>query len=934
MHENYNSLMGGAYARMSSLRPRDTVASRDADRVSRLLKFSKEQILVSSFNGLAIGAQGDRDTDSSGGETDVQPDPTERGEMIVARARTLHQRDLVEADIYELRSLQQEILALLGRRGGELDSSLEEQLRRWLRRLADAERQLDTGATQGGDSQAPVVVPEESEMNAAEDGDDEDPGGGFDDNDDVPLPPSGSGGSQLVSQLADDLEELDGLDDEDPPPAQGPSEATELQDMAMDEGDRKTRALRDLRDLVVAVLRDVPVDGIVPQGLRDRALTLRRKIQFFQSASEAARRLLAALATLLALPTTGETTDPVRPGAPTPADAPPLQPRIVGRATDVLLNGSRRQTFLLFVPQSQPPYQWLTEMGMLADQELASILDAYAGNKADDPTGNGFVTAIVDARGPNGRRQYKVQWTVDPQVPLRFAQPEWLLRRQLVDGAQALADAYERRDEEDGDEESDDDDAMAEGPDSEPSQQGPDAGRRKSALQWDPGAGRPKLSLRRAVATYASGQTWTVRALIEYTLTRIFALRSRTPPAPGQSGAPSPSELDQLGKDLFTIDEKALVAVFKQERVQAQRDARLEAAGAGEEDDGEEEEADEDTLLATWRVEREEELRDEALARWAQTRRADAQDLATLRAQLEALKAVEAAGGNPSDVNVDELGEEGAAALLATWVAAGDVWPAQLARPRLKLPRIRDFLNPNRSAKARGWLKLQRDIHSAATAQERRSGVYGSAYGPTWPSRPSATSCPADHVSPVRWFEGGTKLIIECGDPAQTPAVVLSTLEQNSGKTDDALALFSAAGDAARAGQGVYTPKNVSAAKTAMLAKTVAWIWLLYPLISDKKRSVGVGAYARSTGCAWYGRAWESGPFPQLVKAVSTPFERRIQLLSLAMPRWQCGNPLVFDSTLADDDAKELLLDRFKGQDALPRLVDLVLQAGVVAAPR
>jgi hypothetical protein len=188
-------------------------------------------------------------------------------------------------------------------------------------------------------------------------------------------------------------------------------------------------------------------------------------------------------------------------------------------------------------------------------------------------------------------------------------------------------------------------------------------------------------------------------------------------------------------------------------------------------------------------------------------------------------------------------------------------------------------------------------------------------------------------VSPVRWYEGGTKLLIECGDPAQTPAVVLSTLAQNSAKSDDSLSLFSADG-AARAGQGVYAPRGVSEAKKAMLAKTVAWTWLLYPLVSDKKRSVGIGAYARSTGCAVYGRAWESGPFKRLSLLQATGFERRIQLLSLGMARWQCGNPLVFDVGLLDGDANTLLLNRFKGMDALPSLVDAALQAGVAAAPR
>ena len=915
-----------------------------------MLQFTSQQLLASRLAGLEIGAVGDGDAssgekrrasdqpgsstprmrtaeeegaDSSGGETDVQPTPDERGQSLVSRARALlldnselEDGDAVEARVADLRSLLREIVDLLARRERELSVVLTEQLRRFVRRLANAETSLDPSATQPPDSQFPLAD-EESQRSQSQSRDDLSAGdaAGFDDD----APPSG-GSSQLASQLADDLEELEELDDASA--AAGPGDATQLEGMDLEGDDRRTVRLRALRDDVVSVLRDMPADGNATPELRSRARALRLRVQPFQTVSEAARRMLAALAEVLASAAPQVAGDG---GAGSPER--PSEPSIVGRATDVIPVGTRRQSFLLFQPPNR--YQWLTEAGMLADAVLREILNAYAGNKGDDPSGNGWVTAVLAARGPTGRRQYKVLWTVEPQVPVKHAE-EWMPRGALVPGAQALADAFERRDDDD-EESEDDDDAVSAGPESEPSQLEPNGVARKSALQWDPGAGRPKLSLRRAIAAYSSGQPWTVRALIEYTLTRIWALRSRTPPAPGQPGAPSQSELDQLGRDLFTIDEKALVAAFKRERVQAQRDARLEAEA---EEDEEQEEDDEDALLATWRAERETELRDEAQARWAQTRLDDAADLATLRDQLSALKAVEAAGGDPSEVDAEELDDESASVLLNAWSAAGDAWPSQLTRPRLKLPRIRDFLNPNRSAKARGWLKLQRDVHSAASAQDRQVSVYGSAYGPSWPTRPSATSCPADHVSPTRWFEGGTKLIIECSDPAQTPAVVISKLEENSAKSDDALALFSTAGEAARAGQGVYAPRNVSTPKKAMLAKTVAWVWLLYPLVSDKKRSVGIGAYARSTGSAWYARAFESGPFQALVQSVGTPFERRIQLLALGMPRWQVGNPLVFDASSVDDDVRRLLLDRFKGEDALPRLVDAVLQAGVVSAPR
>ena len=108
----------------------------------------------------------------------------------------------------------------------------------------------------------------------------------------------------------------------------------------------------------------------------------------------------------------------------------------------------------------------------------------------------------------------------------------------------------------------------------------------------------------------------------------------------------------------------------------------------------------------------------------------------------------------------------------------------------------------------------------------------------------------------------------------------------------------------------------------------------MHPLISDKKRSVGIGSYARSTGCATFARAWENGPFQALAGAQASDFERRVQLLSLGIGKWQVGNPLSFDPTLLDADASELLRLRFRGEDAISKLVDAALQAGVASAPR
>ena len=67
--------------------------------------------------------------------------------------------------------------------------------------------------------------------------------------------------------------------------------------------------------------------------------------------------------------------------APGP-DAPgaPQGARIVGRATDVLVDGSHRHSFLLFEPPRS--YSWLTETGMRADPALLALLTPTQGQKA------------------------------------------------------------------------------------------------------------------------------------------------------------------------------------------------------------------------------------------------------------------------------------------------------------------------------------------------------------------------------------------------------------------------------------------------------------------------------------------------------------------------------------------------------------------------
>ena len=530
--------------------------------------------------------------------------------------------------------------------------------------------------------------------------------------------------------------------------------------------------------------------------------------------------------------------------APGP-DAPgaPQVARIVGRATDVLADGSRRHSFLLFEPPRS--YSWLTEAGMRADSALHAILDAYPGEKGDDPSGNGFVVVVLRARGPTGRRQYRVRWTVEQQVPVRYAEEHnygWLLRRELVNPDLAYAFDRPQRDEDaSGDEDGDDGgggggDSGACGAEAESQDAGvggPSGG--PSALKWSQAQGRPLLSMRRAVAQHGGAH---LGALWEYTASRLFALRCRAPPAPGRPGAPTNDELEQVGKDMYEVDRKALDAVFRREREQGTRERLL----AADDEDG-----DEEAALAAWRAEREADLRADAEARWKAVRDEDAPYMTKLEAQLAAIEALEAAGGDVEAVppaTVDLL-SDAAALILTGWATDRNEAAASISQPRLRLPRIRDVLSqPSRSEVADGWLKLLRSVHSNTLPAERLA----SAYGTSWPKRPGPTATPPDHVVATRSLRMGAGLVIEHGDPAQNPTnLALCTLSQNSAKSDSVLGLFSAPDDMqGAAGQDVYSPGGVSENKKAMLAKAVAMVFALYWGALAQPR---VGPVAR--WCVW-----------------------------------------------------------------------------------
>lgn len=600
--------------------------------------------------------------------------------------------------------------------------------------------------------------------------------------------------------------------------------------------------------------------------------------------------------------------------------------------------------FVGFLPllRAEPnTFDWLTEDGMRADPLLRPILEAFTGPR-DDPDGNGFVSAVTDARGPERRRQYLVRWTIldnEPPVPRDKAE-EWMPLRSLVAGAQTLARAYERSLEAAADVESDDDDDTTVPP-SDPSQATPVGGETmeedpvrasraaKSAIRWDPISARPKVSLRAAVRYFvAELDAEAVQTLREYVLNRRWALQSRLPPADV-----SAADLDQVAADLFEVDEKALTASFKRERLQAQR----ERIAAGDDGDEGGEEEDEEAAFETWKTERIAELRADVQQRWAASKREYAADFAALDDQEAALDVMQrsiAAGSDPV-VELETARSAGASAptleLLDAWASDDVAEVARLfSRPRLKVAQIRDFLSANRSASTKGLLALLRRVHGEATAEQRRSGVLGSAYSASWPARASPTELPPDHVVPIANMEKGTKLLVECSAPDQLPfQCVISRLAENSAKGDDVLAVFSPPSEAN--GKGLYNPR-ISTAKKARLAKLVVSTFLLLPLLSNKKTSGGAAPYERASGVEVFARAWRLGPFRELLERPATPFERRVALLMLAMPKWQICCPFVFGTPLTGA-MERVLVDRFKGTDGISKLVDRALSQSIEAAP-
>ena len=179
----------------------------------------------------------------------------------------------------------------------------------------------------------------------------------------------------------------------------------------------------------------------------------------------------------------------------------------------------------------------------------------------------------------------------------------------------------------------------------------------------------------------------------------------------------------------------------------------------------------------------------------------------------------------------------------------------------------------------------------------------------------------------------GADLILENRSGIQNPVnLVTCSTYQNSAKGANPLGLFSTT-DGQRI-SGVYTPSGVSLPKKRLLARKVAYTTLSYLGISNKRTSKGNSSLQTSSGIGVYRLAWTTGSFPQLVGGPVDPWERRLELLTLAVEEWQIGNSLVLYPNLLDENLKALLSERFNGSNALLKLCDEALRASVLAAPQ
>ena len=227
------------------------------------------------------------------------------------------------------------------------------------------------------------------------------------------------------------------------------------------------------------------------------------------------------------------------------------------------------------------------------------------------------------------------------------ASREWINKDNLVDTK--LVDKFEEMDDVDSDE---------------------GTYTQNAALQWDPSSNTPRLSWSRAI--WSCMHTLSVEdkldVLIEWTLTRKWALLSKTVPDPTEQ------EKEQLGKDLFEVQAKTFEAQFAS--VYAQQDTKNKK--------------EYNTAFREWKVDSERQLADEAFKKMVETRHKLNPRLEELDRQLSVLRMVKEAGGEPD--RTKEPNDEKHKDTLNAWKGKKD-WHRELKRPSLRLPKIKDFMS-------------------------------------------------------------------------------------------------------------------------------------------------------------------------------------------------------------------------------------------------
>lgn len=621
-------------------------------------------------------------------------------------------------------------------------------------------------------------------------------------------------------------------------------------------------------------------------------------------------------------------------------------PRVVGRASEMDSRKSELHYFLVFLPNKRSPekgrFQWkrLDQMNSPELREAFRLLPSE--RRGSDPTGNGWVVSVKDAAEGGTGREYLVKWFVwkEGKRSPEKVREEWRMYDDFVNPS--LASAYdERAGAGVAKDESEDDSGSESDRGNEPAlydtggnEDVDPTAREPSSIRWDPSLGRPRLSLRAAVQNHQPNEAWTLRALKSYVLMRRFVVLSRVPPMNGAKGAPSQLELEQLGNDLFFVNEPKLKKRWITMRNEEKR-AREKITRKNQDDDDDDVEVDEAKVAQmeedAWRVESEilrKTLVKEAQGRWRALWETMEPELKELDAQLIALEIVDR-----GDFDSLPAMSQRVKALVSGRRLPN--WPHAFARPRMRQCNVRNYLSESRSKEAERWLLLQREEHSKASSTEYEKGIMGSSLGTTWPngSVPTSTQAPGEHTVPIDWYQPGCALVFENRDGRHCPVGIHIALQtQNVAKGAFPLGIFSR--EESRRSTQIYNA-DLPFKKQAQLAKSTAFAFLAYLGLSDKKNSKSLVALSKSCGVGVYEYAWQNNrdSFVRLIRAKATSWERRIQLLCLGMD-WQVGNPLVLYPDVFDDNLVTLLGLRFDGGDDLLKLCDEALTNSVLRAPK